>query len=259
MTGSVRIVSFLVLMTAAVAIASVTTAKADSTLSLKVGGDDIAIPHRSAAAGECQPCGPSARPGDAITEYVAKGRARRDRGPMSTILDTDAGKVYFICNATRRYAEVDYPVSYQNVLDKHYSRLGDLVEFKVTEPATKTSGQVGQWKVDIFEATVANGLRDQYRIRTAVAGTLPDADAPLMALLGVLNEIAHGGHGWSRFLPFTTGLPVVWETRQRQPETEFVYREEVLKIDSAPLDAARFKVPEGYAKVRYDSECMTAP
>ncbi len=236
-----------------------TAAYADATLSLKVGGDDIARPHRVDDNAVCEPCVPPPRPGDAITEYVAPGRARRDRGPMSIILDTHAGKVDFLCDATHRYSELAYPVKYDKLPTTDFQRrLGDMVDFQVTAPATKTPGQVKQWKVDVFETTIANGLREQFRIQVAVAGSLPDADGPLLGLLEILHEVLHHGHGWSRFIPFTTGVPIVWEERERQPETEFVYREEVVKIDSGELQAVRFRIPEGYTRVPYDPVCMPA-
>jgi len=233
------------------------TALADSTLSIKVAGDDIAMPHRARQPGQCEPCAPPTRPGDTIIEYVAHGRARRDRGAMSIVLDTDANKIDFICHATRLYSEVAYPVQYDRLLKSDYQRsVGALADYQVASPATKTPAQVKQWKTVVFETTVVNGLRSQYGVRIAVADAVADADSPLLVLQKIAHEILQHGHGWSRFIPFTEGLPIVWEERERQPETEFVYREEVLKIEQGELGASIFQVPGGYTKVKFDAECM---
>ena len=235
------------------------TALADSTLSIKVAGDDIAMPHRARQPGQCEPCAPPTRPGDTIIEYVAHGRARRDRGAMSIVLDTDANKIDFICHATRLYSEVAYPVQYDRLLKSDYQRsVGALADYQVASPATETPAQVKQWKTVVFETTVVNGLRSQYGVRIAVADAVADADSPLLVLQKIAHEILQHGHGWSRFIPFTDGLPIVWEERERQPETEFVYREEVLKIEQGELGASIFQVPGGYTKVKFDAECMPA-
>jgi len=178
---------------------------------------------------------------------------------MSIVLDTDANKVDFICHATRRYSEVAYPVQYGRLWKSDFERsVGALADYQVTSPAAKTLAQVKQWKAVVFETTVANGLRRQYGVRIAVADAVADAESPLLVLQEIAHEILQHGHGWSRFIPFTSGLPIVWEERERQPETEFVYREEVLKIEQGELGASIFQVPGGYTKVKFDAECMPA-
>lgn len=241
----------------AVSLLSIVPSWGDAILEVRVGGDELVDPARPRTEQTCRPCVPPARPGETVTLHVAGDRIRRDRGPLSVIFDRSKRKIDFLCAETRQYSELGTPVNYHRALPNDFRRtLDEIIRFDLTAPGTTRSGEVGPWKVETFEAAVANGLREMFTVRVSVADALPGETGLLLELRKMLHELERFGQGWSRFLPFATGVPIVWEERQRQPTTEFVYREEVTKIDIRALPPETFQVPKDYKKIRYQKSCF---
>src|SRR5712664_93203 len=112
-------------------------AHGDAILEVMVGGDSVALPSKVAGREGCQPCVSPPRPGDIITYHVASDRIRRDRGPLSVILNKEKRKVYFLCRDTKQYSQFANPVQYHKVLRDDYRKsLGDLITFQLAAPAT---------------------------------------------------------------------------------------------------------------------------
>ncbi len=231
--------------------------RADTVVRLTVGGDVIALPGRASTQASCKPCVERPHVGELITVYERDGAIRRDRGGMSVILRKDSKKMYFICHASKQFAEIPYPVQYDKYARRNPGQsYDDFLTFEATTPGKSARSQIKQWPVETFTVTVANGMRDQFRVVIGVAaGALAD-DTLMLELRKVLNEMEHSGHGWSRLLPIERGLPVLWEEDQRQPETEFVYREEVTGIENHDVSSDMYAPPGEYGKVKFDPDCF---
>jgi len=243
-------VFFLLLM------ASVTVPRADTMLRVVVGGDSIALPKKVSGQNQCEPCIEPPHPGDVITVQASTDRVRRDRGAMSWILRKDLKKVYLICHGTKEFSELSYPVNYKKYEhDGPHWSIDDLLQFELSTPGTTERIQIATWPVDKFSAIVVNGLRSQFRVVVAVTTETAGNDSLVLELRKLLNELEHSGQGWSRFVPFTQGVPVLWEEAEHQPETEFVYREEAKEIGTREVPKDSYEVPSGYRRVKYDPLC----
>jgi hypothetical protein len=229
--------------------------RADTIIKIDVGGDLIAMPEKGTQT--CQPCVAPARPGDSVTLFASEDRLRRDRGPMSIILRKDAKKVFFLCQTTKQYAELDYPVKAKQLEHKMPIPIEDeFRQFRITGSSASGKSQFKQWQVGTFDATVANGFRDQFRLHLAVADIGGASGTIIMEFTKLLNDLQHEGHGWSQLLPFEHGVPVVLEEAQRQPGTEFLYKEEVSEVTEKETQAETYELPSGYKKVRFDTDCI---
>lgn len=231
---------------------SATVATADTLISMRVGGDDVSMPTRGGPTSGCERCIGAARPGAIVSIYVAPDRVRRDRGGQSVILLADPGRLLFICHATKEWSETPYPVEAGSRKRGERSPFGDLTRFELAGAATTEAGRVGEWPVETYAATVVNGLGVRLRLAISVTRDTPAADAPVLRLFRALREVAGGESAWTRFLPFERGIPVLWEEAQRQPETEFVYREEVVAIEDVDPPSGAYEVPPGYKRVQFD-------
>jgi hypothetical protein len=231
--------------------------RADTVVRLTVGGDVIALPGRSSAQASCKPCVEPPHVGELITIYEGDSTIRRDRGGMSIILRKDRKKMYFICHDSKQFAEIPYPVQYDKYARRTPGRpYDDLLAFEATTPGKSEHRQIKQWPVEAFTVTVANGMRNQFRVVVGVAAGALEDDTLILELRKVLNEMEHSGHGWSRLLPIERGLPVLWEEDQHQPETEFVYREEVTGIQNQDVPSDMYGPPKDYGKVKFDPDCF---
>lgn len=230
--------------------------RADMVIQISVGGDLIALPHKTTRQGSCQPCVDPVRPGDSVTLFAAVDRIRRDRGPISIILKKDVKKIFFVCQTTKQYVELSYPVKAKWLKPKLPLPIEDnLRQYGLTAPGTTGRSQLKQWQVETFDAKVVNGLRQQYRLHLAVADLGGASGALVMEFTKLLNELQHEGHGWSQLLPFDHGVAVVWEEAQRQPETEFVYKEEVTEVKEQQVPPEFYDVPAGFRKIRFNPDC----
>ena len=240
---------------AAVFLAS-TLSYADQVIHATVEGDEVAPPHRLGTDRACSACLEGPHVGDAITISVGPGRARRDRGPYSIILRRDQERLYFVCHESQIYREVRYPVQYAALFgSSRWKGPGDLLTFSLSSVKTRTT-QIGQWPADSYETTVVNGLREQFRFTVAIATVAEQTDALVLELRKTLNMLEHSGHGWAESLALKPGVPLVWEEAQRQPETEFVYREKVTQIETKELPGATYDVPSSYKRVEFDPACV---
>src|SRR5262245_19750706 len=173
------------------------------------------------------------------------------------MLRADSRRLYFVCHRSKQYSQLAYPVKYEK-LNKGPG-LGpppeDFLAFQLLAPGTTGKSQIANWPVDTFDATVVNGYRNQFRLHVAVAD-LGAIEAPILEFRKLLNELEYSGHGWSKFLPFAHGVPIVWEEGQHQPQTEFLYREEVTNIQDRSVPANTYDVPDGYREVKFDRSCV---
>ncbi len=176
---------------------------------------------------------------------------------MSIILRKDIKKVLFVCQTSREYAELSYPVKTKELEPELPISIEDeFRQYRLSGPAASGRSQYRQWQVETFDANVVNGFRHQYRLHIAVAD-LGGASGPIiMEFTRLLNHLQHAGHGWSQLVPFDHGVPVVLEEAERQPETEFLYREEVTEVEEGEAPAGGYEVPSGYRKVRFDPDCF---
>ena len=231
--------------------------RADAVVRLTVGGDVIALPGRASAQASCKPCVDPPHVGDLITVYEREGAIRRDRGGMSIILRKDSRKVYFICHGSKQFAEIPYPVRYEKYARRNLGRsYDDLLTFEAIAPGKSERRQIKEWPIEAFTVTVANGMRNQFRVVLGVAtGAFAD-DTLMLELRKILNEMEHSGHGWSRLLPIERGLPLLWEEVQPQPETEFVYREEVTGIENHDVSSDMYGPPKEYGEMKFDPDCF---
>lgn len=95
---------------AALLLGATTIAPADPVIQIKVGGDEIALPKRVDRDLPCEPCVDAPHPGETITVSSDGSRIRRDRGPLSIVLNPDAKKLSFICQRTEVVAIEDRPL-----------------------------------------------------------------------------------------------------------------------------------------------------
>ena len=123
----------------------------------------------------------------------------------------------------------------------------------------KPTKAVSTWQVKTFDAHVVNGLNEEYRLHLGVADVGGADGALIMEFTKLMNEFKRKGHGWSQLLPFDQGVPVVLEEAIREPETEFLYKEEVTGIEEREVPAKTYEVPAGYKKVKFNSNCVRLP
>jgi len=224
---------------------------------MNVGGDTISLPGRGAAAeAQCEPCVRPPRVGDVMTVYTGADRVRRDRGDQSIILRKDQQRFYLVCHSSKQYAELRYPVD--AVQDPPKNRLPvakDISRYDFVAPAKTEEGKIQSWPVQTFSATVTNVLRDQQRLRVSVTRSGGAAGTPVLELRKLLNEIEHVGEGWGHLVSLPDGIPVIWEEAQRQPEGEFVYREEVTDMEERTVPSTTYDAPSDYKKVKFHREC----
>ncbi len=231
--------------------------RADTVVLMNVGGDTVSLPSKGASAdAPCEPCVRPPHVRDVITVYAGPDRVRRDRGDQSIILRKDQKKLYLVCHSSKQYAELRYPVDAGE--DPPRNRLPgakNLSRYDFVAPGKTEEGMVQSWPVQTFSATVTNVLRDQYRLRVSVTRSGGAAGKPVLELRKLLNEIERVGEGWGHLVSLPDGIPVIWEEAQREPESEFVYREEVTDIEEQTVPPATYDVPSDYKKVKFHREC----
>lgn len=232
--------------------------RADTVIHARVGGDEVSMPSRSASSEKsCRPCVDFPHVGEIITIYAGPDRARRDRGGQSFILRRDQRKLYLLCQGSKEYAELAYPLdSKKGVPGTRLRSADDLDRFDFVVPGRMEEGAVQDWKVQTFTAKVADGLtRSEYRLRVSVTGSGAVARTPVLELRKLINELGFLAHGWAHLIPMQDGVPVIWEEALREPESEFVYREEVTGMEERDVPSATYDPPSEYKKVKFDRLC----
>ena len=231
--------------------------RADTLVLMSVGGDTVSLPSRGASAtAVCEPCVRPPHVGDVMTVYAGRDRVRRDRGDQSIILRKDLMKLYLVCQSLKQYAELRYPVDAAEDPPKNrLSGAKDLSRYDFVAPGKTEEGTVQSWPVRTFSATVTNKLLDQYRLRVSVTRSDELAGTPVLELRKLLNEIERVGEGWGHLVSLLDGIPVIWEEAQREPESEFVYREEVTDMEEQNVPPSTYDVPSDYKKVKFHREC----
>ena len=165
-------------------------------------------------------------------------------------------KLYLVCQSLKQYAELRYPVdAAQDPPKNRLSDAKDLSRYDFVAPGKTEDGTVRSWPVQTFSATVTNKLRDQYRLRVSVTRSDEVAGTPVLELRKLLNEIERVGEGWGHLVSLLEGIPVIWEEAQRQPESEFVYREEVTDMEEQNVPPSTYDVPSDCKKVKFQREC----
>ena len=240
-------------------LAASTTVSADVIIKIKVEADVISNPTRVSTSEPCQVALPAGRTGDILTLTVGADKVRLDRPSMSVVLRRDQQRLFFIFPGDKKYASLRYPIDFrkyrsglQKVVDP------DLFQFrleKITGPE-KTSA-LGRPAVK-YSATMANDLRSQWRATFVLTPDFPGDPGLVLALRMALHNLQFGGSGWLELLPLAGELPLLWEEAERQPESEFKYREEAVEIEQRDVPSGTYDVPEGYDKVDYDPICMRA-
>jgi len=229
-------------------------------LEMTVAGDDIVMPVRQGAKGECEPCQEPPRPGDPFTILTGPGGARRDRNAVSVIIRADRKnrkKAFILCHRNRQYSDVTHFLKAAGGRSRERSRVDDdLLQFKLIAPAAMERGRFGEEPTETIRTTVRNALRAEYRVTVTVTAKANPDDAGALELAKLFNALSKPGGGWAELIPFEHGLPVLWEEAQKQPQTEFIYREELVSHRTEKADQGNFEVPKGYTKVPYDQRCM---
>ncbi|OLE67385.1 MAG: hypothetical protein AUG09_02700 [Acidobacteria bacterium 13_1_20CM_2_68_7] len=231
--------------------------RADTVVRVVVGGDTVSLPGRSAAGdAPCEPCVGAPRVGETITIYTGPDRVRRDRGEQSFILRKDQKKLYLVCHKSKQYAELRYPVDTREDAPKNRPRtMEELSRYDFVSPGKTEEGKVQDWQVRTFSATVTNVLRNQYRLRISVTSSGAAAGASVLELTKIMSELESMGAGWAHLVPLQEGIPVIWEEALREPEGEFVYREEVTDMEERDISPATYDAPGNYKKVKFHRMC----
>lgn len=242
-----------------IVLAASTTVSAEAIIKIKVEADVISNPTRVSPSDPCQVALPAARTGDVLTLTLGLDKVRLDRPAMSVILRLDQQRLFFIFTGDRKYASLKYPIDFQKYRSGMQKVVDpDLFQFrleKISGPE-KTSA-LGRPAVK-YSATVANELRSQWRATFVLTTDFPGDAGPVLALRMTLHNLQFGGSGWLGLLPLAGGLPLIWEEAERQPESEFKYREETVEIEQRDVPSGTYDVPEDYVKIDYDPVCMRA-
>ena|SRR5207245_2404237 len=122
-------------------------------------------------------------------------------------------------------------------------------------PGKTEKGRVRNWQVKTFSATVVNGLRNQYRLRISVTSSGAAAGVSVLELRKLMHELGSMGAGWAHLALLQDGLPVIWEEALREPESEFVYREEVTGMEERDIPSATYDPPGDYKKLKFERMC----
>ncbi|HEV8702820.1 MAG TPA: hypothetical protein VGV60_16230 [Candidatus Polarisedimenticolia bacterium] len=240
-----------------IVLATVTTVSADVIMKMKVEADVISFPAKGSSSNPCQVPLPTFRTGDNLVLTLGTDRVRLDGPAVSVILRLDQRRLSFVFPGDKKYAYLKLPIAYQKYRSGFQKMAGpDLLQFRLeTLTGPESTSGLGRPAVK-YSATLANGMRSRWRATFVLTKDFPADPGPAVALRMALHNLRFSGGGWLDLLPLAGGLPLLWEEAERQPETEFKYREETVEIEQRDVAPGTYDVPASYTRLDYDRDCM---
>lgn len=247
-----RVMPFLSLV-----LATVTSVSADVIIKMKVEADVVSLPSKGSSSHSCKGPLPNLRTGDALVLTLGTDRVRLDQPSVSVLLRLDQQRLSFVFPGEKKYAFLNLPIAYGKYRSGLAKMFGpDLLQFHIESLTGPESTSALGRPAAKYSATMANGMHQGWRATFVFMKDSPVDAAPAVALRKVLHNLRFHGDGWMDLLPAAGGLPLVWEEAERQPETEFKFREETVEIEQHDVAPGVYEVPESYVRVDYDPDCM---
>jgi len=192
---------------------------------------------------------------DEVHKYWFGGSAiRYDAGDLTTIVDLDAKKLFYVQHDSKTYSAIDLPIDFKKLVPPEMAPMMEQMSTMMNASAkvadTGEKGSYAGFSCEKYKIDISMAMMNM-TMNSCVTKSVPVDFSRYKELVQAQSEM-FPSMGWMKELTKLEGFPVRSDTTTTMMGKTFGSWQEMQSVDDVPAPAGTYAPPSGYTEKEFN-------